>query len=237
MDSVFQLMLLDNHRYCVALIAGNLDLITGGTWQAKRKGNISTIQLKETRLNLPKLMLVTNFNPNDEAEWDAKIGKQRALLLSPYELDRSLGIQHIYYAFSNDSNTFPKHTDYTPSQDENQLFTRVIVPPQAQYVFIRTSLSPDQPIYRFHIGNSQRAVLVLNNQASREPLNLTLAYNYKTRTLADTRHEEEWGQPEKVSPAEQAQAWQNCQPKAPVLVRRVTSSEQSVVEPDILPDK
>lgn len=30
-DSVFQLMLLDNHRYCVALIAGNLDLITGGT--------------------------------------------------------------------------------------------------------------------------------------------------------------------------------------------------------------
>ena len=94
-DSVFQLMLLDNHRYCVALIACNLDLITGGTWQAKRKGNISTIQLKETRLNLPKLMLVTNCNPNDEAEWDAKIGKQRALLLSSYELDRSLGPTHL----------------------------------------------------------------------------------------------------------------------------------------------
>lgn len=232
-DSVYKLMLLDKHRYCFFLMAGSLDLITGGTWQAKRKGNISTIRLKETWLDLPALMLVVNFNLSDP-DWEAKIGQQRALLFSPYELDRGLKTSQIYYAFGS-GNTFPKKDGYTLSQNADSEFAHIVIPDNAQYVFIRTG--PDQPVYRFHIGNSQRALLVLNEQARRQPADFTLAYNHKTRILTDTQRAEEWGQPEKAAPVVQSTAWRQCQPKAPKTVRRVNGSERSVVIPDIFPDK
>ena len=235
-DWVQNLMLMNNHRYCFALIAGSLDLLTGGTWQAHKKGNTTIIQLKEMRLNLPPLLLVANFKTNDET-WEAEIGKQRALLFSPPELDRSLDISQIYYAFSDGDNTFPKKADYAQTQDNERMFAHITIPDKAQYVFIRTSLNDSQPIYRFHIGNSRRALLTLNEQANRKPVNATLVYNHETKTLVDKDNEQRWGQPEKVSPAAQAKIWQQCQPKAPKTVRRVNGSERSIVMPDILPDK
>nr|WP_314484084.1 hypothetical protein [uncultured Kingella sp.] len=107
-DWAQNLMLMDNNRFCFALIAGSLDLITGGTWQASKQGNISTIELTETRLKLPDLLLAATSSGGQ-----AKIGKKRAMMFSAYELDSVLSAHQIRYAFSH-SDTPPPKPRITP---------------------------------------------------------------------------------------------------------------------------
>ena len=226
-DWAQNLMLMDNNRFCFALIAGSLDLITGGTWQAHKKGNISTIELTETRLKLPDLLLAATSSGRQ-----AKIGKKRAMMFSAYELDSVLSAHQIRYAFSH-SDTPPQAKNYAPLPDTDKMASYVVVPDNAQYVFIRTD--SDSPVYRFHMGKNRNVALMPNSQARHDPFNLTLVYNHQTHFLGNTRSPTEWGQPEKVSSETQEQAWQQCQPKAIETVRQVTSSEPTLVEPDILP--
>lgn len=127
----------------------------------------------------------------------------------------------------------PQAKNYAPLPDTDKMASYVVVPDNAQYVFIRTD--SDSPVYRFHMGKNRNVALMPNSQARHDPFNLTLVYNHQTHFLGNTRSPTEWGQPEKVSSETQEQAWQQCQPKAIETVRQVTSSEPTLVEPDILP--
>lgn len=208
-DSASELMLLDSQKFCFAVSAGNLDMLTGGTWrQTGRSGDSIELQLTEQKLPLSDVVMLANPKVSDDtlAEAEAQTGSRRILFLTPPALENALGDTNALIAFGRTAQapeTFKQIYDPTAG---TPMYARIAIPEHARYIFVG---SPETgKLYRFNIGNSRHAKLNPNPQAGRPGMDVRLTFNLSTGEL------EQYGQPEKITPAKQQAAWRQCEPKA-----------------------
>ena len=208
-DITVRLLLLDKQRFCFAISAGGIDMHTGGSWQ-KMAGQNGSIRLRltEKHLGLPELFMVAN----------------PAL------------------AFGTKAD-WPAAGAFKPLFAEGQGIERnvkVPMPDNTRYVFVRSE--DDTQIFRFSVGQSRYVRLNPNEneQARRETLDFEFAFDRKTRRLTHLKNGtlHHLGQPEKLSPQAQENAWAQCEPKIPrEMVRTVQGTERTLLVPDVLPQR
>ncbi len=208
-DSVSKLMLLDNQKFCFALSAGNLDMLTGGTWQVSgRNGDNIELQLTEQKLPLSDVVILANpeVGADTLADAEAQTGRRRILFLTPPALENALGDMNALIAFGRTAEAPETFKQIYDPAAGTSMYARIAIPEHARYIFVGSRVT--NKLYRFNIGNSRYAKLNPNPQAGRASLDGQLTFNLSTGEL------EQYGQPEKVAPANQQAAWQQCEPKA-----------------------
>lgn len=207
-DSVSQLMLMDNQKFCFALSAGSLDMLTGGSWQKiTQDENHITLQLTEQKMPLSDVVVIANPQVDESTLADAQkeTGSKRVLFFTAPALENALGTMNPLIGFSHTTQFSGKlKPAYQESNGGTPMYVHLAIPQNARYLFIGSI--PNQKLYRFHIGNSQAVKLNPNEQAGRN-INIALTFDLKTNQL------EEFGQPQKVSLKDQQQTWQICQPQ------------------------
>ena len=242
-DITARLLLLDKQRFCFAISAGGIDMHTGGSWQ-KMDGQNGSIRLRltEKHLGLPALVMVANpeMDAKTLAETQQMFGKEkRVVFLAPLVLQDAIDINPAL-AFSTKAD-WPGEGAFKPLFAEGQGIERnvkVPMPDNTRYVFVRSE--DGSQIFRFAVGQSQYVRLKPNEKAGRETLDFELAFDRKTRRLTylknGTLHH--LGQPEKLSPQAQENAWAQCEPKIPrEMVRTVQGTERTLLLPDVLPQR
>lgn len=221
-DSMKQLMLLDNQKFCFALSAGNMDMMTGGTWKkGKQTNDFVEINLNEQKMSLSDIVLVANPKVDDStlSEVQQKTHSQRVLFLTPPALFEALGeFTPPLVAFSKTEKMTTKLKWAYASDDATPMYAHIGIPNDARYIFIASP--PKNKLYRFHIGNSRNVKLNPNPQAGRPSLDLTLIFDIKNNQLDD------FGEPEKVTLAAQKAAWQQCEPKDEGFTTRVKDDKK-----------
>ena len=246
-DITARLLLLDKQRFCFALSAGSIDMHTGGSWQ-KMDGQNGSIRLRltEKHLGLPALVMVANPEMDAKtlaktlAETQQAFGKEkRVVFLAPLVLLDAIGINPAL-AFSTKAD-WPGEGAFKPLFAEGQGIERnvkVPMPDNTRYVFVRSE--DGSQIFRFAVGQSQYVRLNPNEQTMRETLDFELAFDRKTRRLTHLKNGtlHHLGQPEKLSPQAQENAWAQCEPKIPSeMVRTVRGTERTLLLPDVLPQR
>lgn len=231
-DSISQLMLLDDQHYCFAVSAGNLDLLTGGTWQklSQRKDSI-LIRIKEDSLDLYEIYMTANPQIDEDtlAETQKEFGKQRVLFLTPPALEDALGDYNALLGFSESSAMPRTFKNFYQEGNGSPMYLHIPIPNSAKYIFIGSK--HNNKIYRFNIGHSQYAKLNGNPQAGRQPLNMDFTFNIKTNELKDLNNAS-YGKPTAVPKAQQRKAWEQCAPKKPDLSKTVTGNNRTLLMPD-----
>ena len=244
-DITARLLLLDEQRFCFAISAGGIDMHTGGSWQ-KMDGQNGSIRLRltEKRLGLPAVVMVANPEMDAEtlAETQQAFGKEkRVVFLAPLVLLDVIGI--------NPALAFGTKADWPVAGAFKPLFAeglgiernvKVPMPDNTRYVFVRSE--DGSQIFRFLVGQSRYVRLNPNEneQARRETLDFELAFDRKTRRLTHLKNGtlHHLGQPEKLSPQAQENAWAQCEPKIPrEMVRTVQGTERTLLLPDVLPQR
>ncbi len=208
-DSASELMLLDSQKFCFAVSAGNLDLLTGGTWRVvNRSGDSIELQLTEQKLPLSDVVMLANPKVSGDtlAEAEAETGSRRILFLTPPALENALGDTNALIAFGRTAQAPETFKQIYDPAAGTPMYARIAIPKHARYIFVGSPVN--NKLYRFNIGNSRHAKLNPNPQVGRESLDLQLTFNLSSGEL------EQYGQPEKVAPAEQQAAWRQCEPKA-----------------------
>ncbi|WP_314043452.1 hypothetical protein [Kingella denitrificans] len=246
-DITARLLLLDKQRFCFAISAGGIDMHTGGSWQ-KMDGQNGSIRLRltEKHLGLPALVMVANPEMDAKtlaktlAETQQMFGKEkRVVFLVPLVLQDAIDINPAL-AFSTKAD-WPGEGAFKPLFAEGQGIERnvkVPMPDNTRYVFVRSE--DGSQIFRFAVGQSQYVRLNPNEQAMRETLDFELAFDRKTRRLTHLKNGtlHHLGQPEKLSPQAQENAWAQCEPKIPrEMVRTVRGTERTLLVPDVLPQR
>lgn len=242
-DITTRLLLLDKQRFCFALSAGGIDMHTGGSWQ-KMDGQNGSIRLRltEKRLGLPALVMVANPEMDAEtlAETQQMFGSEkRVVFLAPLVLQDAIDINPAL-AFSTKAD-WPAAGAFKPLFAEGQGIERnvkVPMPDNTRYVFVRSE--DGTQIFRFAVGQSRYVQLKPNEQAGRETLDFELAFDRKTRRLTHLKNGtlHHLGQPEKLSPQAQENAWAQCEPKIPrEMVRTMRGAERTLLVPDVLPQR
>lgn len=244
-EGAARLLLLDKQRFCFALSAGGIDMHTGGSWQ-KMDGQNGSIRLRltEKHLGLPALVMVANPEMDAEtlAETQQAFGKEkRVVFLAPLVLLDAIGINPAL-AFGTKAD-WPAAGAFKPLFAEGQGIDRnvkVPMPDNTRYVFVRSE--DDTQIFRFSVGQSRYVRLNPNEneQARRETLDFELAFDRKTRHLTHLKNGtlHHLGQPEKLSPQAQENAWAQCEPKIPrEMVRTVQGTERTLLLSDVLPQR
>lgn len=240
-----RLLLLDKQRFCFAISAGGIDMHTGGSWQ-KMDGQNGSIRLRltEKHLGLPALVMVANpeMDAKTLAETQQAFGNEkRVVFLAPLVLLDAIGINPAL-AFGTKAD-WPAAGAFKPLFAEGQGIERnvkVPMPDNTRYVFVRSE--DGTQIFRFAVGQSQYVRLNPNEneQARRETLDFELAFDRKTRRLTHLKNGtlHYLGQPEKLSPQAQENAWAQCEPKIPrEMVRTVQGTERTLLLPDVLPQR
>ena len=242
-DITARLLLLDKQRFCFALSAGGIDMHTGGSWQ-KMDGQNGSIRLRltEKHLGLPALVMVANpeMDAKTLAETQQMFGNEkRVVFLAPLVLQDAIDINPAL-AFGTKAD-WPGEGAFKPLFAEGQGIERnvkVPMPDNTRYVFVRSE--DGSQIFRFAVGQSQYVRLNPNEQAMRETLDFELAFDRKTRRLTHLKNGtlHHLGQPEKLSPQAQENAWAQCEPKIPrEMVRTVRGTERTLLLPDVLPQR
>ena len=243
-DITVRLLLLDKQRFCFALSAGSIDMRTGGSWQkmAGQNGSIR-LRLTEKRLGLPALVMVANPEMDAEtlAETQQAFDKEkRVVSLAPLVLLDAIGINPAL-AFGTKAD-WPGEGAFKPLFAEGRGIERnvkVPMPDNTRYVFVRSE--DGSRIFRFSVGQSRYVRLNPNEQAGRETLDFELAFDRKTRRLTHLKNgtlHHFLGRHEKLSPQAQENAWVQCEPKIPrEMVRTVQGTEQTLLLPDVLPQR
>ena len=248
-DITVRLLLLDKQRFCFAISAGGIDMHTGGSWQkmAGQNGSIR-LRLTEKHLGLPAVVMVAN--PEMDAKTLAKTlaetqqmfgNEKRVVFLAPLVLLDAIGINPAL-AFGTKAD-WPAAGAFKPLFAEGQGIERnvkVPMPDNTRYVFVRSE--DDTQIFRFSVGQSRYVRLNPNEneQARRETLDFEFAFDRKTRRLTHLKNGtlHHLGQPEKLSPQAQENAWAQCEPKIPrEMVRTVRGTERTLLLPDVLPQR
>ena len=244
-----RLLLLDKQRFCFAISAGGIDMHTGGSWQ-KMDGQNGSIRLRltEKHLGLPALVMVAN--PEMDAKTLAKTlaetqqmfgNEKRVVFLAPLVLLDAIGINPAL-AFGTKAD-WPGEGAFKPLFAEGRGIERnvkVPMPDNTRYVFVRSE--DGTQIFRFSVGQSRYVRLNPNEneQARRETLDFEFAFDRKTRRLTHLKNGtlHHLGQPEKLSPQAQENAWAQCEPKIPrEMVRTVQGTERTLLVPDVLPQR
>ena len=244
-DITVRLLLLDKQRFCFALSAGGIDMHTGGSWQkmAGQNGSIR-LRLTEKHLGLPAVVMVANpeMDAKTLAETQQMFGKEkRVVFLAPLVLQDAIGIDPAL-AFGTKAD-WPGEGAFKPLFAEGQGIERnvkVPMPDNTRYVFVRSE--DGSQIFRFAVGQSQYVRLNPNEneQARRETLDFEFAFDRKTRRLTHLKNGtlHHLGQPEKLLPQAQENAWAQCEPKIPrEMVRTVRGTERTLLVPDVLPQR
>ena len=248
-DITARLLLLDKQRFCFALSAGGIDMHTGGSWQKMDEQNGSIrLRLTEKHLGLPAVVMVANPEMDAKtlaktlAETQQMFGKEkRVVFLAPLVLQDAIGIDPAL-AFGTKAD-WPGEGAFKPLFAEGQGIERnvkVPMPDNTRYVFVRSE--DGSQIFRFAVGQSQYVRLNPNEneQARRETLDFEFAFDRKTRRLTHLKNGtlHHFGQPEKLSPQAQENAWAQCEPKIPSeMVRTVRGTERTLLLPDVLPQR
>ena len=242
-DGTALLLLLDKQRFCFTLLADGIDMRIGGSWQ-KMDGQNGSIRLRltEKRLGLPALVMVANPEMDAEtlAETQQMFGSEkRVVFLAPLVLQDAIDINPAL-AFSTKAD-WPGEGAFKPLFAEGQGIERnvkVPMPDNTRYVFVRSE--DGSQIFRFAVGQSQYVRLNPNEKAGRETLDFELAFDRKTRRLTHLKNGtlHHLGQPEKLSPQAQENAWAQCEPKiSREMVRTVRGTERTLLVPDVLPQR
>lgn len=206
-DSATQLMLTDDQKFCFALSAGNLDVLTGGTWQQTTRTNDSiTLRLTEQKLPLSDVVAIANTKVSADtlAEAEQETGSKRIVFLTVPAIEYAIGDNPLI-GFGENAHAKPELKWLYSPTDGRPMYARIAIPADARYLFVGSTKRAN--LYRFNIGNSLHVKLNPNEQAGRDALNMDLVFNLKTRSL------EEYGVPQKISSAAQQKAWQQCKPK------------------------
>lgn len=204
-----QLLLLDNQKFCYAISAGNMDMLTGGSWhKTAQDGDIITIQLTEQKLPISDVVIVANPKVDDStlANAQKQTGSRRILFLTPPALGDALGSSNPLIAFGTSAKPSTPFKWAYPTTGGTPLYARIGIPENARYVFVGSS--ENNQLYRFNIGNSNHAKLNPNPQAGRQSLDISLRYNVKTQLLNDEKLRQDL--PANV----QQTAWRECEPQA-----------------------
>lgn len=223
-DWGMQLWLLDNQKFCYAVSAGSMDILTGGSWQiTAQNGDIITIELTEQKLPISDVVIMANPKVDESTLTDAQkqTGSQRILFLTPPALENALGDMNPLIGFSETEKPSGKFKWAYSAQGGTPMYARIGIPEKARYVFVGST--QNNKLYRFNIGNSQNAKLNPNPQAGRPNIDTSLTYNVKTQLLNGDSLRRSFTE------QDQQEAWRACEPRAEGVASRVKGSERTLL--------
>lgn len=228
-DWGMQLWLLDHHKFCYAMSAGSMDIITGGSWQkTAQNGDIITIELTEQKLPISDVVIVANPKVGQSTLTDAQkqTGSQRILFLTPPALENALGSMNPLIGFSETEKLSDKLKLAYSTKGGTPMYAHIGIPEKARYVFVGST--QNNKLYRFNIGNSQYAKLNPNPQAGRPSIDTSLTYHVKTQILNDISLRQALTQQ-----AQQA-AWKACEPKTNGVATSVKGNQRTLLNAETI---